>query len=322
MPRRAIPAIVAMTLAPIWPAFAADETPATRTTVYAGVEIGNTDSRRFDAGASVRLRDAWGASVALARANVELPDSRTQSTLFSTRISYDFGKFGVGLGFRHGEIEEASRSRGWFASGSYEHRELRFGLEVESRQSTFEPAAFTEELGGAIGLVSGTSHCAVDGLGYQARVDWDRPTWSAYGSLRVFDYDDYDCALDITGPGAPPANGPPPHARGRALGRRLAAAGIGQIGGATSRLVPRETALLESSAALGLTLPISGQWIGGGDIYRDVERLDGSDYLTGLVFAGTRLGDTWAVELSLGYSTADLIDDTAFAGVRFTASLQ
>jgi hypothetical protein len=85
--------------------------------------------------------------------------------------------------------------------------------------------------------------------------------------------------------------------------------------------VPRETALLESSLSLGFTTPVSARWIGGVELYRDVEKLDGSEYLTGVVFADTRLDDTWTLELSAGYSAADLIDDSAFAGVRFTAAL-
>jgi hypothetical protein len=99
------------------------------------------------------------------------------------------------------------------------------------------------------------------------------------------------------------------------------AASIEPAIGATSRLVPRESALLESSIAVGLTLPITGQWIGGAEVYRDVERLDGSEYLTAQVFAGRRIDATWRAEFTLGYSAADLIDDTAFAGVRVTAAL-
>jgi hypothetical protein len=79
--------------------------------------------------------------------------------------------------------------------------------------------------------------------------------------------------------------------------------------------------LLESSAEIGFKMPVSQNWIGGVELFRDVEKLDGSEYLTGIVSAATRLGDTWTLELSLGYSAADVIDDSAFAGVRVTAAL-
>jgi len=292
-------------------------------TVYGGIEIGNTNSNRVDAGVSAKFLHKLNTSVSLARAHVEFPDETTNSTLAVAKASYDLGAFNVGVGFRHGDIENVSTNRGWFVSAGYVHEELRFGAEVEQRDTTLEPAAFTEDLGGTLGTVSGVSHCGVDGRGYLGRVDWDRPTWSAYVSWRVFDYDDYDCALDITSTVPPPANGngPPPHAHGRGLVHRLAAASVDSVIGAASRLVPRETALLDSSASLGFTTPVVGEWIGGVELYRDVEKIDGSQTLTGLVFAGRRLSDTWSVEFSLGYSEADSIEDTAFAGVRVTAAL-
>jgi len=305
---------------------------ATQTQAYAGLEIGDTDSNRMDAGVMVQFLDRWTANASVSRAHVEFPDARTNATSALAKASYDFGAFSLGAGYRHGDIEDVSTNRGWLLTAGFEHRELRFGFEVEARETTLEPAAFAEDLGGTIGVASGISRCSVDGTGYQGRVDWDRPTWSMFASWRVFDYDDYDCALDITSvipPGPGPGNGngngngngPPAHAHGRALGRRLAMASAGDVTGAASRLVPRETALLESSAALGFTTPVAGQWIGGVELYRDVEKLDGGDTLTGLVFAGRRLSDTWSLELSLGYSKADGIDDTAFAGVRVTAAL-
>jgi hypothetical protein len=299
---------------------AAEDPASTHVTVFAGFEIGDNDSRRIDAGALVQFMQAWSANAAVTRSNFELPGVSATSTSASAKVARTIGAVSVGAGVRRGEIENVSRSRAWFATAAFDHRELRFGLDIEARDTRLDPAAFTEDLGAGIGIVSGISRCRVDGIGYQGRVDLDRPTWSLYGSLRVYDYDDYDCILDITA-GGPPGNEPPPRARGRALGRRLAAASIDQVIGATSRLVPRESALLDSSAALGLTLPVGGQWIGGLELYRDVERLDGSDYLTAAAFAGRRLNSTWRAEFTLGYSTADLIDDTAFAGVRVTAAL-
>lgn len=315
-----------------------------QTTAYAGLEIGNTDANRVDAGIGVHFLESWHTNLSVSRAHVEFPDVSTDSTLIGAKVGYDYGPFSLGGGYRHGEIEDVSTSRGWLVSGGYVHRELRFGLEIEARETTLEPAAFTEDLGGTLGVVSGVSRCSVDGRGYQGRVDWDRPTWSLFVSVRVFDYDDYDCALDLAtavpsggsagGSGGGPGNGngnghgngngnmnDRGHARGRELEHRLAQASVDEVTGAASRLVPREAALLDSSASLGVTLPVAGQWIGGVELYRDVERIDGSDTLTGLVFAGRRLTEAWSIELSLGYSVADDIDDTTFAGVRVTAAL-
>ncbi|HET7095695.1 MAG TPA: indole-3-glycerol phosphate synthase TrpC, partial [Thermomicrobiales bacterium] len=55
--------------------------------------------------------------------------------------------------------------------------------------------------------------------------------------------------------------------------------------------------LLRETRALGMEALVevhdAGEWIGGAELYRDVERIDGSETLTGLVFAGRRLSETW-----------------------------
>jgi hypothetical protein len=294
---------------------------ARNTAVSAGLELSDTDSTRIYLAASTNLNEHWSLDAGLTRADIELPDITTQSTLASAGVSRSFGDFSVGAGFRHSEIDDVSTSREWLVRGSANYQALRFGLEVGRRESTLDPSPFVEDLGADIGVVGGISRCRVDALGYRGSVNLEQPTWSGFVSLRVFDYGDYDCALEITSGGGPPGNGPPPHARGRALGRRLAATTLDPAIGAVSRLVPREVSLLESSASLGFSTPIAGRWIGGVEAYRDVEKIDGSEYLTGVLTAGTVLTDTWSVELSLGYTAADVVDDSAFAGVRVTAGL-
>jgi hypothetical protein len=296
----------------------ADE--ARNTSVSAGLEVSDTDSRRVYLAASTNIDQNWSLDAGLTRADLELPDFTTQSTLASAGVSRAFGDFSVGAGFRHSEIDGVSSSREWLVRGSANYQALRFGLEVGRREATLDPSPFVEDLGPGTGVVSGISRCRVDALGYRGSVNLDRETWSGFVSLRLFDYGDYDCALEITSGGGPPGNGPPPHARGRALGRRLAATTLDTAIGAVSRLVPREVSLLESSAALGFSTPVAGRWIGGIEAYRDVEKIDGSEYLTGVLTAGTLLTDTWSLELSLGYTAADVIDDSAFAGVRVTAA--
>ena len=292
---------------------------ARNTSVSAGFELSDTDSRRVYLAASANLNEHWNLDAGLTRADIELPDFTTESTLASAGVSRSFGDFSVGAGFRHSEIDDVSTSREWLVRGSANYQALRFGLEVGRRESTLDPSPFVEDLGADIGVVSGISRCRVDALGYRGSVNLEQPTWSGFVSLRVFDYGDYDCALEITSGGGPPGNGPPPHARGRALGRRLAATSLDPAIGAVSRLVPREVSLLESSASLGFSTPIAGRWIGGVEAYRDVEKIDGSEYLTGVLTAGTVLTDTWSLELSLGYTAAGVVDDSAFAGVRVTA---
>jgi hypothetical protein len=291
------------------------QTSSPRASVSVGADISNTDSHRAYATGSLDLDDRWTVDAAVARADLEMPEAETQSTLASINLSYDIHGLSVGAGYRHSEIDGVSRSDDWLVRGSYRFDELRFGLEVGKRDSTLAPSSFTEDLGAGTGVVSGISRCRVNGLGYRGSADLDRPTWSGFATLRVFDYDDYDCTLEISG-GGPTGNPLPARARGRALGRRLAAATLDDVIGVTSRLAPREAALLESSASIGFTTPVTARWIAGLELSRDVEKLDGSEYLTGTVTASTQLHRDWTLELSLGYSMADDIDDSAFAGVR------
>jgi hypothetical protein len=302
------------------PGLAADDPAADAASVYAGFELGTHDTRRLDAGGTYQ-RGALQLSAAVANADVELPDGTTGSTLAVGRASFDFGNFGLSGGYRHGEVEDVARNGGWFAGAFLDREGLRVAFEVEARRTKLEPTPFTEDLGGSTGIVSGISRCELDSRGYEARADLDRPAWAAYASIKVYDYSDYDCALDLDVAGAPPGRGPPAHARGRALGRRLAAAALQPAEGFASRLVPRESVLLDSTASVGVTIPLDGRWIGGAELYRDEERIGGASSATALVFANVRLDGTWSTEVTLGYSAADEIDDTAFAGVRVTADL-
>ena len=79
--------------------------------------------------------------------------------------------------------------------------------------------------------------------------------------------------------------------------------------------------VLGASSALGVTLPITAQWLGGVEIYRDIEKVGGGAYDTGVLFASRGLSATWTLELSLGFSDAEDVADTTFAGIRMSAAL-
>jgi len=297
----------------------ADETAADRKSVYVGLEVSNEETRRLLAGAALRWDGRWDLDAQLARADFDLPEIETSSTMASAHLQYGFGKFAAGIGFRRGAVADVSTTTGWNAGATYSRETLRFGVEIESRNTSLDPAPFTEDLGVGLGIQTGTSRCEVDSRGYQAQVNLDRPRWLGFVSYRIYDYQDFDCLVTVTSGGN--GNGPPTHARGRALGRRLGEAALGPVRGFSSRLIPREAMLLDSSAALGVTLPIDAHWIGGAELYRDVERVGDSAVNTALAFASRKLGDTWTMELSLGFSDADDVPDTTFAGVRMSADL-
>ncbi|MDF3019990.1 MAG: hypothetical protein K0Q92_1293 [Steroidobacteraceae bacterium] len=294
----------------------ADETTADRRSVFAGVEIGNTDTHRLLAGAVLEWR-RWEIDAQLARAEFALPDLDASSTLVDAGLQRDFGRFSLGMGVRRGELQDVSRISGLNVGATYEIDTARLSMEIESRDTKLEPTPFADDLGPGLGFQTGTSRCQVDSMGYQARVDLNRPTWLGFLSFKTYDYRAFDCAITLSS--AP--GGPPSQARGRALGRRLGRQALDPVAGFASRLIPREAMLLDWSAALGATLPIHAQWIGGAELYRDVESVGGGAYDTALLFASRRLNDTWTMELSLGFSDAEDVADTTFAGFRMSADL-
>ena len=93
------------------------------------------------------------------------------------------------------------------------------------------------------------------------------------------------------------------------------------VQGFGSRLIPREAMLLDSSLALGVSLPVHESWIAGAELYRDKENIGGDSSQTLLAFANRRISATWAVELTLGFSDSESVEDTSFAGVRVSADL-
>ena len=99
---------------------------STAASIYAGFELGNTDSRRMDAGASVQFRETWNASAQVARSDFELPDTDMVSTIANVKLSHDFGAAGVGLGFRQGEIQDVVSTDGFFAVAFFDRDALRW----------------------------------------------------------------------------------------------------------------------------------------------------------------------------------------------------
>ena len=300
-------------------AIAADPAAPTHSaTIYAGGEWGDTDSQRIDAGAVFRYRTATVFSASVSRGEAALLEGQAISTYATARVTHDFGSFGVGAGVRHGEVENVSDTLGWFASAFYDYRDIRFVAEIESRDSELAHTPFTEDFGPGVGIVSGISACEVSSVGYSVQMTLGRPRWSLYAAARGYDYDDYDCELVSA---QLDDGGPAGRGRGRALGRRLAAGALERVSGFASRLMPRESTLLESSVSLGALMPFTESWYGGLELYHDVEKLAGADFATSLVFAGMRLTDVWKTEISLGYTAVDLIEDTTFVGLRVTAEL-
>ncbi len=299
---------------PAWPDESARSSPGS---IYLGLEAGDSDTHRVDAGGQWRFNEKWSAAAQLSRGRSKGEFTDYDSTFVAARASHDFGPLGLGLGFRRGEIDGVSENSGVFITVSGDLRSIRLTAEMEARETDLAPTPFTDDLGPGFGVRSGVSRCDVDGRGYQLRADLDQPGWAGFASWRYIDYDDFDCELTLD---SAPGNGPPAHARGRALGRRLGALPLEPVSGLAARRPPPDVVLLESSITLGMIRPVGRQWLGGAELSRDTELIADGDYVTALVFANRPVSPRWTMELTVGYTHADF-DDTAFAGVRMTAQL-
>jgi hypothetical protein len=317
MDRRRHPVIVLMALTTVPALGTTPDYEPPVASVYAGLELGNSDTRRVEAGGTWRPQSDWTANLALAHAEFDFPGTDTASTVGSAKAAYQWGDIGIGAGVRRGEIDEVSVTRGWLITGSYVMREWRLSGEIEARDSALAAAAFDDEEIPGVGRVSGTARCDVDSLGLGALANYSQSRWSGFAAVRLFHYGDFDCKLDIAGSSGGPR---PPRSRGRGLGNRLANNTLKVVTGFSPRLIPREATLLESTVAVGATYSLDETWLGGAELYRDVERASGDDFMTALAFANRRMTDTLSLEVWIGYATATF-DDTAFAGVRVEADL-
>jgi hypothetical protein len=288
--------------------------------VYAGAELSTSDSRRLEAGATARPGD-FAASVSVVRANFDSVGEDAASAVDSVKASYQFGRFdagvfGAGAGLRRAEIDDLSVTRGWLVSGYFESGSWTVSGDIEFRGTQLAATAFSDEDIPGIGRASGVARCEVDSTGYGAQAAFARARWSGFAGLSWFDYDEYDCELTIDDSVVRL-----PRGRGVGLANRLAGNTLRPVSGFGPRLLPREATLLESTVSAGATYSLDERWLAGVELYRDVDRLSGDDYLTALVFANRRLNAVLSLEVWAGHATALLEDDAEFLGARITADL-
>lgn len=293
--------------------------PALRGQATVGVEVGDADSRRVDAGADWYLPGDWEIGVSAARGEYGLAGGDVSSTALGFGLRRNFDDFQLGLGFIDADLDDRSSTRGIHFTTIYWKDDWRFKAGLGSRQTELGATAFEEDLGGDIGLAEGISRCEARSLAAQAQADYLQPGWRVFARFAWFDYRDVDCALTLTPGGNGNGNGPPAHARGLALGRRLVANTLGAVVDINPRLVPRDAMLLESTIAAGAAVSRAG-WQFGGEISRDVEWLRGDDFFTAVTYANRDISRIWNLEFSLGYATSSL-EDSLFAGIRASASI-
>jgi hypothetical protein len=301
---------------------AAEETASSATIFFTGIEFSNQDSHRFDLG--LGFDSAGGTSIDLAgsRTEAELGAADFSSTYTSGKLTHDFGGFGFGAGVRHTRDEDFSKTLGWVGTAFVDAGITRLSATFESRSTDFDDTPFA--ISGAdlglteIGTISGLVACSVDSRGYGAGLQIAQPQWSVYGSATAFDYSSSDCRASITsvtgGTGTPIRLGPQ-------ILSRLATRVTNRLSGYSSRRLPRDAALLESSIMAGASFTPTERATLGLEVYRDSEEFAAATTNTLLTYLGISLTSTLTADLTLGTSQTDGLDDTAFAGLQISATI-
>jgi len=91
--------------------------------------------------------------------------------------------------------------------------------------------------------------------------------------------------------------------------------------GYSSTRAPREGTLLESNMMVGASFALGARSTLGFELYQDSEQFAQSDASTALAYLAFRLTPSVGVDFTAGLTESDLLENTAFAGVRLSASL-
>jgi hypothetical protein len=319
--------LVAGTLAVAASPALADRMPGT--TLFAGAEVDDQDSQRLDLALSTLSDGGTGLDLAAAWTDTDWSNGDLSSTHVFGLVTHDFGKFGLGGGARYIRDEDYAETLGLIGAAFWDFDGVRVTLRLEGRNTDFDQTSFTasgEELGLVdVVSVSGTSRCSVDSLGYGLALDASFDNWSFYASAMAYDYDSHDCRIEITSVvdggtngGAGNGGSPGPGWQGGVKGpaaRQLVTFTAAPLAGYTSTLLPRDSALLESSVMAGARFGIGSRSSLGAELYYESEEFAPVDATTLLGFFNHDVGSKATLELTVGATDADGYDTAAFIGL-------
>jgi len=229
--------------------------------------------------------------------------------------------------------QDYAETVGFVGAAFWDFESVRLTARLEGRNTDFDATSFTvsgEELGLVdVVSVSGTSRCSVDSLGYGIALDASFDNWSFYASATGYEYDSYDCRVEITsvvdggtngGTGGGMGNGgsPGPGWQGGVKGpmaRQLVTYTAAPLAGYTSTLLPREAVLLESSVMAGASVGIGSRSSLGAELYYESEEFSPVDATTLLGFFSYDVGSSVTLELTIGAIDADGYDNAVFVGL-------
>lgn len=320
-------------LAPVEAALAEREAG---TTVFAGAEVDDQDSQRFDLGLSLLTEGGTGFDLFGSWTDTEVDTGDLSSTYVFGLVNHDFGRFGVGAGVRHFSDEDYSETLSLLGNAFYDFDNGRLSATIEARDTDFDPFEFT--LSGAdagmpeFETVTGIADCSTDSLGYGLGIDVNQGRWGFYAHGSYFDYDDADCDVDITsttggaglaiprsakggfgvGPGMGGPGGP---------GTGPGGGGMTPLVGFSSTVAPREAILLESSIMIGASADVGSRGTVGLEYYHDTEELTPIETDTLLGYYIHQFTDVLGLELTVGLRDTDGYENATFVGLRLYASM-
>lgn len=305
---------------------AAESGSASLTTFFTGVELDTEDGRRFDLGMNL-ARGRTTFALEGSRSDAHLGATDYASTFARADLTRELGRYGLGGGFLRIEDEDVVDTTGVNGLAFADFSDTRLSAQLDYRVSDFADSPFTvsgAELGvPALGTVSGTAACSVDSFGYGLGLRVLRGRASFHGWASVYDYSSYECAASVTSvaPGDPNSPRGAILVRRPRLARQLASSVIGRRSGYSATLAPRDATLLESAFTLGGSYALGPRTTVGLEVYRDTEEFTPVESSTLLAYVEVQFARTAAIELTLGTTDTDLLDESAFAGVRVSASL-
>jgi hypothetical protein len=325
------PLIAAGVLAALASPALADRAPGT--TLYAGAELDDQDSRRLDLGLSYVSEGGTALDLVAAWTDTDRDSGDLSSTHAFGLVTHDFGRFGLGAGARYLRNDDHAETLGLIGAAFVDFDPLRLTVRIEGRNTDFDATGFTasgEDLGlEDVTSVAGTSRCSVDSLGYGLALDTRLERWSFYGSVMAYDYDSHSCKVEITsvvGGGSGGGNGgsPGPGWQGGVKGpmaERLVGATAAPLAGYSSTLLPREAALLESSIMVGVSVDVGSRSGLGIEFYHEAEQFSPVEADTLLGYFDFDVGERLTLELTIGATDADGYDTAAFVGLGVYAGL-
>lgn len=305
---------------------AAESGSASHTTFFTGVELDTEEGQRFDLGLNL-ARGPTAFALEGSRSEADLGDIDYASTFVRADLTREIGRYGLGGGLLHIQDEDIVDTTGANALAFADFANLRLSAQLDYRTSDFADSPFTvsgAELGvPVLGTVSGTAACSVDSFGYGLGLRVLRGRASFHGWATGYDYSSYECAATVTSvaPGDPNSPRGAILVRRPRLARQLASSIISRRSGYSGTLAPRDATLLESAFTLGASYTLGPRTTLGLEVYRDTEEFAPIESSTLLGYLDLQVSRAAALEFTLGTTDTELLDESAFAGVRVSASL-